>query len=226
MCQLCGALMDKHGDHVAVCRCGGDMTRRHNRIRDTLADLLGSSGWKPDVEKNGLLPLRQEEEREEADPDHVPALGARSKRRPADVFVRDWQQRGVQNTGTAFDLAATSFMGGPNVQTDPGEDAVDSHLLKYGRQKRLHLRTEEICASQGLVYEPLVFEPHGGGWGKDVALVIHRMARRVDAMQGGAGSRPWGVRAAEHLAQRLSVVIQIATAQAWMRRSTTLENLA
>ena len=37
----CGAALDADGTHALLCRLGGHVVRRHNKLRDTLADILG-----------------------------------------------------------------------------------------------------------------------------------------------------------------------------------------
>ena len=100
-CHLCNGIADRFGDHARACPCGGDRTKRHNRLRTVLAAKATAAGLSPEVEKMGLLPERPEE------------LGASevgrpsvSQRRPADVYLPNWGAYGP----AAMDLAATSGM--------------------------------------------------------------------------------------------------------------------
>ena len=60
-CPLCDGIADRFGDHARACPCGGDRTKRHNRLRTVLAAKATAAGLSPEVEKMGLLPERPEE---------------------------------------------------------------------------------------------------------------------------------------------------------------------
>jgi hypothetical protein len=92
----CGQVLDRYGDHVLVCACGGDRTVRHNAIRDTLYRASVEANLSPEREKAGLLPGRPSED----------GLPMRSGRRPADV----WLPKGRRNLPEAVDFAVTSGM--------------------------------------------------------------------------------------------------------------------
>jgi hypothetical protein len=153
-CPLCDGIADRFGDHARACPCGGDRTKRHNRLRTVLAAKATAAGLSPEVEKMGLLPERPEE------------LGASevgrpsvSQRRPADVYLPNWGAYGL----AAMDLAATSGMRGSVLATSAGDGA--SAAANYEIRKKIHHNTAQLCAGQGLQFIPLVVEACGGGWG-------------------------------------------------------------
>ena len=61
-CPLCDAVTDRFGGHAQSCPCGGDRTKRHNRLRPVLAAKAHAAGFHPEVEKPGLLPPRSEQD--------------------------------------------------------------------------------------------------------------------------------------------------------------------
>ena len=79
-CPLCDAACDRFGDHARVCPCGGDRTKRHNRLRSVLAARAHTAGLSPEVEKPGLLPARPDDGG--APEDGSSAARAASGRRP------------------------------------------------------------------------------------------------------------------------------------------------
>ena len=52
--QRCGAHMDELGRHAATCRTGGNLSKRHNRIRDAIMPAL--KGLADSVEKEVIIP--------------------------------------------------------------------------------------------------------------------------------------------------------------------------
>ena len=57
-CRFCDGVCDTFGDHARVCPCGGDRTKRHNRLRTVVATWAQAAGLHPELEKPGLLPPR------------------------------------------------------------------------------------------------------------------------------------------------------------------------
>ena len=150
-CPLCDGVSDKFGDHARCCPCGGDRTKRHNRLRSVLASRAQAAGLHPEVEKPGLLPPRLDEGGGSED-------GVRSGggRRPADVWVGSWGVRGP----AAFDLAVTSGMRSGNISAVA--TAGDKPVADYEARKRSHLNTQQLCESQGIQFVPLLAEACGG----------------------------------------------------------------
>ena len=153
-CPLCDGIADRYGDHARACPCGGDRTKRHNRLRRLVAAKASAAGLSPEVEKQRLLPHRPEE------------LGANesgrpsvSQRRPADVYLPSWGARGP----AALDLAVTSSMRGSVLAASAANGA--SAAINYESRKCSHHLTEQLCAGQGLQFVPLIVKACGGGWG-------------------------------------------------------------
>jgi hypothetical protein len=104
-CPQCGALSDIYGDHAIACAAGGDRTRRHHRVRDSVAAFAAAAGHAPAVEPLGLLPLRPDDVGIPEDggggraaaPPRRAAAGP--LRRPADVCskesgIKSWNKAG------------------------------------------------------------------------------------------------------------------------------------
>ena len=161
ICPLCDGVLDRYGDHCAVCPCGGDRTRRHNMLRNHTFHYARSAGLNPELEKPGLLQPR-------------PSLGSTPEdgsrpsnpeaRRPADVFLPRWRR----GTPTALDFAVTSGM--RNVRACI-QDAL-SAVTSYEDFKRGHLGTERLCSDEGFAFCPMVVEAIGGAWGPAAAKVF------------------------------------------------------
>ena len=66
-CNKCNAHLDTLGYHARICKVGGDLTRRHNQIRDSICKACHMAGWNPRPEKPGLI--------------------ANTNERPADIFI-------------------------------------------------------------------------------------------------------------------------------------------
>jgi hypothetical protein len=201
-CPLCDGIADRFGDHARACPCGGDRTKRHNRLRTVLAAKATAAGLSPEVEKMGLLPERPEE------------LGASevgrpsvSQRRPADVYLPNWGAYGP----AAMDLAATSGMRGSVLATSAGDGA--SAAANYEIRKKIHHNTAQLCAGQGLQFIPLVVEACGGGWGPTAVATFRKLGALHASRLGMSASD-----GAEQLFQALSVALQRENARAVLRR--------
>ena len=140
------------------------------------------------MEKPGLLPPRPETSGAAGDG------GARgSGRRPADVYLPNWDLKGP----VAFDLAVTSGMCPGTLASTA--DAGDRPVLDYEARKRQHLDTQRLCSDAGVQFVPLVAEACGGGWGP----VWSMLRAAVGSLSGDPGSVE-----TERLQQSLSVCLQ------------------
>ena len=200
-CPLCDGIADRFGDHARACPCGGDRTKRHNRLRAVVAARARAAGLSPEVEKQGLLPQRPEEH-------GASESGSRcdpSQRRPADVYIPAWGAYRL----AAFDLAATSGMLGSVASAACGRSAATN----YEGRKRAHQNTEQHCHSQGLQFVPLVVEACCGRWGPTASATWKKLGALHGACIGLTASQ--GV---EQLLQALSVALQRENARAVLRR--------
>ena len=201
-CPLCDGIADRFGDHARACPCGGDRTKRHNRLRTVLAAKATAAGLSPEVEKMGLLPERPEELR--ASEVGRPSV---SQRRPADVYLPNWGAYGP----AAMDLAATSGMRGSVLATSAGDGA--SAAANYEIRKKIHHNTAQLCAGQGLQFIPLVVEACGGGWGPTAVATFRKLGALHASRLGMSASD-----GAEQLFQALSIALKRENARAVLRR--------
>jgi len=202
-CPLCDGIADRYGDHARACPCGGDRTKRHNRLRGLVAARASAAGLSPEVEKQGLLPHRPEE------------LGASesgrpsvSQRRPADVYLPSWGAHGP----AALDLAATSGMRGSVLAASAADGT--SAAINYESRKCSHHLTEQLCAGQGLQFVSLVVEACGGGWGPAAMNTWRKLGALHAAHIGLSNSE--GV---QQLLQALAIALQRENARAVLRRT-------
>ena len=200
-CPLCDGVADRYGDHARGCACGGDRTKRHNRLRSLLAARAQAAGLSPVVEKPGLLPPRPEAAGGAED-------GGRRAggRRPGDVWVPNWGLHGP----AAFDLAVTAAM---RPGALPGVAAgTERPATEYEAHKRSHLQTQEACAAQGLQLITLVAEATGA-WGPTALKTWQALAHALSARTGEPASLE-----ADRLFQALAVTLQRENARAVLRR--------
>ena len=117
----------------------------------------------------------------------------------------------------ALDSALTS-----GLTNDSVWKAADSpHLVyeDYCDFKCRYKDTKQLCASQGLVFTPIVFDVHGGGWSPDALRILDAIAKQ----QVSAGFRCREGNALR-IAQRLSTAIQMANSRAVLKRLPQLGN--
>lgn len=198
ICPLCGAPMDRFGDHALVCPCGGDRVIRHNSIRDQLFDEMRGGGLSVEREKTGLLPGRPAE-------DGLPSTA--QARRPADIWVASRDAKPPQ----ALDFAVTAGLRDPAIGAD--EAMVAAVFQDYEHHKRNHLDTDSQCRRQGLAFVPFIIEAHAGGLSPLARRTLDTVAKAVAAT---THSEPAAV--ALRIAQRISCSLQRETARAVLRR--------
>ena len=74
-CPCCEGVLDRFSLHAGTCVAGGERTQRHNAVRDLLAAWAERAGFRPELEKPGLLlPQRPDDTRV-------------AHRRPADIYL-------------------------------------------------------------------------------------------------------------------------------------------
>ena len=87
-CPHCSQTLHIHGHHALICRSGGDVVTRHNRLRDSFADFCLRACPAPELERGcGLTSTK--------DGTH-----------PADVLVPNWSL----TRSAAFDLKVTNLL--------------------------------------------------------------------------------------------------------------------
>jgi hypothetical protein len=200
---FCGEILDEFGDHALTCSCNGDRTVRHNRFRNTFWEDSRMAGMDTEREKANLLPARPSDD------------GARLKpgRRPADVFWSGGEPVGgaLGIRGVAWDFAITSGMRSDRIRNQ-GENVTAIYDM-YEDFKRQHQQTAQQCQEQGIAFEPLVVEAHGGGWSATLRKVVDNIAIRQ-----GTVSADMHEPASLRIAQRLSICLQAENARAVLKR--------
>ena len=128
------------------CTSGGDVTHRHNAVRDLVYELSRR-------ERAGCL----------TDPAVVVEL-----RRPADVLAKmarrsavDAGANGAPAERVALDIKVINAIGRDHDGTGSRPDPQRA-MSKYAAKAMAHHRTAEICAANNLRYAPLVFTAQGG----------------------------------------------------------------
>ena len=136
-CPLCDGVADRFGDHAQNCPCGGDRTKRHNRLRSVLAAKAHAAGFHPEVEKPSLLPPRSGWRRM--------GVGASA---PADL-----------HGPAALDLTVTARLRHGTLHHFLSE--AHKPVWDYEARKCSHLQTQELCSAQGIQFVPLAVESRG-----------------------------------------------------------------
>ena len=203
-CSLCEGVMDIHGDHALSCCCGGDRTKRHNIIRNSVYHLCAMAGLHPELEKPGLLQPR-------------PCIGALPEdgirrdnpdaRRPADVYLPRWRQ----GTPLALDFAVTSGLRLSTIRATL-HDAT-SATTTYEDYKNSYLNTQNTCIDEGLNFAPIVIEAVGGGLGPTATKVLYSLAKTRSSISGETTNT-----VLNHLLQNLGINLHRANARALLRR--------
>ena len=150
-CPKCDQVLSRRCDHAVRCRGGGDITVRHNSLRDACFHRCLSAGFSAERELSGLLP---------SDP----------RRRPADVFVQACPGIGP----AALDFAVTCPL-----QQSMVHDAARRPLaaaMDYEAHKYAGRDTAQRCSSAGFKLVPLVAETLGG-WGPAAQGFFRHLAK-------------------------------------------------
>ncbi len=202
LCPCCGLGLDVYMDHALVCSCSGDRTLRHNALRNLVCYIAAQAGLWPEKEKAGMLPPRPEA-------DTIRGEDLHSGRRPADIWIPQWQSGGP----AAWDFAVTSGLRADVIFQTADEPGVAA--ARYEQYKRDYLTTSQSCRDRGLEFLPLVAEAHGGSWGPTARAVWHFLAKAWSAASGKDMSF-----VSADLAQRTSTTLQRENTCAILRRMT------
>ena len=146
---------------------------------------------------------------DEAHPKDSTWLGA-DARRPADV----WLPLGgghAKRMPEAWEIAVASGMRQASLKVSVGQP--ECITKGYAAFKEAYQDTKERCIQNGLVFTPVVFEAHGGGFGKAARRVLDCIANQQ--MLAGAWSAE-GV--SLKIAQRISCTLHRETARAILKR--------
>ena len=144
--------LDPLGNHCVTCKRGGDVTTRHNTIRNVIystfqraglsAHLEVGSGWEHD----------------------------NSRTWPADILVTNWDC----GTSAAFDITVTSPL---NSHTILEADMYQGVSAKAAEHKK-HNENDPKCAELGWRCVPLAVENYGA-WGPEALMAFSQVASRL-----------------------------------------------
>ena len=151
-CPHCSQALDIHGHHALICRSGGDVVTRHNRLRDCFADFCCKACLAPEIERgNGLT-------------------STKDRTRPADVLVPNWSL----SRSAAFDLKVINPL---NSNFLLGASMTSGYTAELGEQDK-HAKNDIPCTARGWVCVPLVVEVFGG-WGNEAQEALSRVAKKL-----------------------------------------------
>eukprot|EP00731_Ephydatia_muelleri_P010138 Em0005g724a len=152
-CALCpGSTLDHLGHHAVICKYGGDVVSRHNRIRDILIETCRRACIGVKVEVGNNLSR-----------DH-------SKTRPADILLPNW----FLGRTAALDVSITSPLN-PVTLLEAG---VSATAAAQATEARKHQANDPKCSELGWVCVPMVVETYGA-WGKEATAIISSVASRL-----------------------------------------------
>ena len=157
-CPRCDQTLGRTACHGPRCRAGGDITTRHNGLRDDCFFRCLAAGIEAEKEVTNLLP---------DDPN----------RRPADVFIPTCPGKGA----LALDFAVTCPL-----QHGMVRDAANRTLaaaMDYEAHKLADRHTAQRCADLGFQLTPMVAETLGG-WGPMAQEVFRAIAKTTAESKG------------------------------------------
>lgn len=133
----------------------------------------GSSGWRE------TPPERQGDGDGDGDVQEEPL--DESGRRPGDIWVQDLTGEGQ----AALDMAITNGMGKDSLEIPAGQKG--ARLRSYEDYKRNYKgaknmsdkTTDTLCREGGLLFVPMVFEAHGGGFGFAMREELGQLAEGI-----------------------------------------------
>ena len=151
-CSHCSQALDIHGYHVLICRSGGDVVTRHNRLRDCFADFCRKACLAPEIERGSGL------------------TSTKDRTQPADVLVPNWSL----SRSAAFDLKVINPL---NSNFLLGASMTSGYTAELGEQDK-HAKYDIPCTARGWVCVPLVVEVFGG-WGSEAQEALSRVAKKL-----------------------------------------------
>ena len=153
-CIDCGKVIDKLGAHALHCSSGGEAVKRHNQIRDLLADYLAKGQFIVEREKPGLF---------------------LEGRKPADIYVTSYHDR----IDYAFDVTVVSSFRYDLIKKAAHESLVAAQKgadVKYNKYKNdLHDSPFKL--------QPIAFEA-SGGFSIPAQMLIKKIADAVSSRYG------------------------------------------
>jgi len=132
-CVLCKAANDDFGDHSTICSKGTSLTRRHNRIRDYLANEFKKAGFAVEVEPNDLCMYND--------------------RRPGDVRVFCYKD----NKDLLIDVTVTSSFNNMSLARNHA-----GYNLKKRADEKMRKYEKDLDNMDNVDFMPFVIESLGG----------------------------------------------------------------
>ena len=209
-CPCCDGVMDRFGDLALVCCGGGDRTRRHNLLRNSVYYAAASASLHPELERPGLLPERPIFGSLCENGGSVTASASTpSARRPADIYIPRWRA----GPPAAWDFAVTSGLRVDAISDSIGDP--DAAPTRYEDFKCSHQGTKVDCQSQGITFVPMVMEATGGGWGRVARGVWSELAKSLALASGELQTEH---SSATQLLQRLAMTLHRENARSCLKR--------
>lgn len=194
-CGFCGAAMDCKGIHPSSCTAGGDITMRHNDVRNIVYRYGRRGCLNAELEKAGVL-------------DEPGVLVSLS--RPADVMVDEFAVGARSAERIALDIKIVNALGANHFM-----ETLEGPLVaatNYRTKSIEHLDTGARCSARGIRYEPLVFTSQGG-CEKRAEAILTQISEAVAKTEGRASAM---IKA--EMLQAISMSIARSVAKAVIRR--------
>ena len=184
------------------CTAGGDITLRHNTIRDIIFAFAARGCLRPVLERAGLL----------AEPGVLLDL-----RRPADVLIEGALNpvRGAAGSSPtarlALDVKVIIAVGASHLTATCNDPlaAAESYRDKVLDEQQTAAR----CAAQGITYVPMVFTAQGG-IARRAEAILHQIAGRVAEAEGSSEAEAFA-----EVAGSISSTLARLGARSTLRRS-------
>ena len=153
VCPLCpNCALDPLGYHCVTCKRGGDVTTRHNTLRNVICSTFQRAGLSAHLE-----------------------VGCgwghdNSRTQPADILVTNWDC----GTSAAFNITVASPLNSLNMLEAGMYQGVPAKAAEH----RKHTENDPKCAELGWQCAPLVVENYGA-WEPGVLRAFSQVASRL-----------------------------------------------
>ena len=155
-CRQCGSELDAEGVHAMTCGRGAGPTKRHDAVRDALAQLARSCGLSVQVEATHLM---------------------EDNKRPGDVYLPNGLMEGC---GRAIDVAVSCGVAPSYVQAV----ARSRQGATVVHESRKVTKYSQYLAAKGVRFSPFALDIFGG-LGEAAASLFGRLARLSAERAGG-----------------------------------------
>ena len=153
ICPFCpSSTLDTLGHLCVTCRCGGDVTTRHNALRNVLNTTLHRASLSAHLEEGSSWSIEK------------------PKSRPADILVANWD-RGFS---AAFDVSVTSPLNPFHIV----EVGISPGTAAKATEERKHRNNDAKYAELGWHCIPMVVESYGC-WGTEARQALSQLASRL-----------------------------------------------